>query len=243
MASHFSMAELLAWQTPALPRGTWQPAPAAAAANRASLLANATKHFVRLAGGPGAESDPLSRAPSAWLAAGREHASRRVILSVNMTLREPHGRACCGSATASLLMCLLIWGRQVWSEAPQGAHCRSAASHSWLCCQTCSKHFLGPCRTQHGEQSPDVVRGWLASTHLTAAVLTSKTRRSGLLSLIGCQKSPINSKKENQRAWEWIFAALSYLKVWIPIGRGKLGAWTVHAFCLRSELVNMGRQK
>lgn len=102
------MAELLTWQTPALPRGTWQPAPAAAAANRASLLANATKHFVRLAGGPGAESDSLSRTPSAWLAAGREHASRRVILSVNMTLREPHGRACCGAATASLLVCLLI---------------------------------------------------------------------------------------------------------------------------------------
>lgn len=101
------MAELLTWQTPALPRGTWQPAPAAAAANRASLLANTTKHFVRLAGGPSAESDPLSGAPSAWLAAGREHASRRVILSVNMTLREPHGRARCGCNSLSALMSYL----------------------------------------------------------------------------------------------------------------------------------------
>lgn len=42
--------------------GTWQPAPAAAAADQVSLLANARKHFVRLAAGPSAESETPSGA-------------------------------------------------------------------------------------------------------------------------------------------------------------------------------------
>ena len=42
--------------------GTWQPAPAAAAADWVSLLANARKHFVRLAAGPSAESETPSGA-------------------------------------------------------------------------------------------------------------------------------------------------------------------------------------
>lgn len=42
--------------------GTWQPAPAAAAADQVSLLANARKHFLRLAAGPSAESETPSGA-------------------------------------------------------------------------------------------------------------------------------------------------------------------------------------
>lgn len=67
---HFSKAELLTWRTPGLPRGTWQPAPTAAAADRASPLAPARQRSARLAAGPGAESETPSGALQGRLAAG-----------------------------------------------------------------------------------------------------------------------------------------------------------------------------
>lgn len=162
MASHFSMAELLTWQTPALPRGTWQPAPAAAAANRASLLANTTKHFVRLAGGPSAGSDPLSGAPSAWLVAGREHASP----CHPFCEHDFAGASQKGTLRLQPLPCSHVLSEEdrsgvrhpkgpaaVLQPLIPGSAVRPALNTSWG-------------HTQPGEQSPDVQSGdgWLPHT-------------------------------------------------------------------------------
>lgn len=96
------------------------------------------------------------------------------------------------AATASLLSCFLICGRQVWSGAPQGAHYCSASPLSWLRCQACCKHFLGPSPTWTAASRCSQGRAGFHTPDWGSAHLQFLARRSGLLSLIGCPKPPVS---------------------------------------------------
>ena len=155
--SHCSKAELLTWNTPGLPGGTWQLAPAAAAAEWASLLTNAKKHFVRLAAGPSAERKTPSVALLVRLVAGREHSSSHVLPSENMTSQElslkeempPQCKVAIASPVSSVFLSVEAGSGLKHYILPhsQGDTSYSVPSPLPLFCQSCHKPMWAPSPT------------------------------------------------------------------------------------------------